>query len=65
MATVLLLLAIMPTACLVAAMVIRGMEPRTTWGGAKRERGRWSLSPDSPLHARSRYRERGPDTPKR
>lgn len=49
MAGVLLLLALLPTACILAAMVIRAIEPRSSWGDS-RERGRWSLSPDSPLH---------------
>ncbi|MCA1727069.1 MAG: hypothetical protein LC722_05290 [Actinobacteria bacterium] len=55
MATVLLILALIPTATLVAAMVIRSIEPRSTWGGS-REKGRWTLSPDSRLHAKSKYR---------
>ena len=37
MAVVLLVLALIPTATLVAAMVIRSIEPRTTWGGSREE----------------------------
>ena len=49
MALLLLFLALLPTAALVSAALIRAFEPRSTWGGS-REKGRWSLSPDSPLH---------------
>ena len=64
MAKVLLLLAVMPTACLLAAMVLRGLAPRSN-RGYRKERGSWSLSPDSPLHAESRYRGESPHSLKR
>lgn len=53
MALLLLFLALLPTAALLSAAIIRAMEPRSTWG-SKRERGRWSLSPNSPLHRSKR-----------
>lgn len=53
MAVVLLVLALIPTATILAAAVIRAWEPRSSWG-ARRERGSWILGPDSPLHRRKR-----------
>ena len=49
MVVVLLFLALLPTAAIVLGAVIRAWEPRSVWG-SKREKGKWSLSPDSPLH---------------
>jgi hypothetical protein len=54
MALVLLVLALIPSTCLIAAMVIRAWEPRSAWG-APREKGKWSLSFGSDLHGKSKY----------